>query len=217
MKFLLRSICSNCSIAMLLLMAGCSAEHEVVEVATIESVEHIENIEIAEEISMDSEWPSLDLYKAEIFIDAFYSFQPEALQALLTEADESAEAILYYQGWANGGNYKVIERKPCIPLADGRIECAITVEDDPVLALNTGFHVTDTFTLSFDSGSIVSIETSSNDQPIYYEARAWVEENMPEVMTGPCLARSEGGNTPADCARAMTEGYARFYAAEIAE
>ena len=202
MKSLFGRIFTPC---ILFFIVGCSLESEVLEAE-----------DVAEVLS-GPDSPFSDLDRAEVFIDAFYSFQPEALQALLTETDDSAGAILYYQGWANGGNYKVIERNPCIALTDGRVECSITVEDDPVLALNTGFQVTDTFTLSFDSGSIISIETSSNDQPIYYEARAWVEENMPEVMTGPCLARSEGGNTPADCARAMTEGYARFYAEEIAD
>jgi hypothetical protein len=82
-----------------------------------------------------------------------------------------------------------------------------------VVELKTGFNVTDTFHLTFDGSAIASIETSSNDQPIYYEARKWVEENMPDVMTGPCLDRSNGGTTPGDCARAMTQGYKQFYAA----
>jgi hypothetical protein len=96
------------------------------------------------------------------------------------------------------------------------LSCAITVQDDPVLALKTGFNVTDTFALTFEDGHIVSIETSSNDQPIYYEARKWVVENMPEVMTGPCKDRNNGGKTPGDCARAMTAGYAKYYATVVA-
>ena len=51
--------------------------------------------------------------------------------------------------------------------------------------------MTDTFHLSFEGENIVDVQTSSNDQPIYYEARQWVEENMPEVMAGPC--RRENG------------------------
>jgi hypothetical protein len=92
-------------------------------------------------------------------------------------------------------------------------QCPITVQDDPVVELKTGFNVTDTFHLTFDATQITSIKTSSDDQPIYYEARKWVEANMPEVMTGPCLDRNKGGKTPGDCARAMTDGYKQFYAA----
>ncbi len=149
-----------------------------------------------------------ELAQAEAFIDAFYSFEPEQLKPLLAQADDSAARIMNYQGWAEGGNYKVIRRQPCEAESPTLIRCAITVEDDPVLALNTGFNVTDTFHLHFEEGHIASIETSSNDQPIYYEARSWVEKNRPEIMEGPC---SEEANTPGACARAMTEGYKAFY------
>ncbi len=155
-----------------------------------------------------------DLSKAEAFIDAFYSFDPERLRPMLDAAPESAQSILYYQGWAEGGNYKVLERGACAVDENQLVSCPITVQDDPVLALNTGFNVTDTFTLTFANGEIVKVETSSNDQPIYYEARAWVEREMPEVMTGPCKDRGAASATPGDCARAMTEGYRRFAASD---
>ena len=157
---------------------------------------------------------SADLSKAEAFIDAFYSFDPERLRPMLAAAPESAQSLLYYQGWAEGGNYKVLERGACAVDDKDLISCPITVQDDPVLALKTGFNVTDTFTLTFADGEIVKVETSSNDQPIYYEARAWVEREMPEVMAGPCKDRGAGGTTPGDCARAMTEGYRRFAASD---
>ena len=72
---------------------------------------------------------------------------------------ESAQAkLLDYQGWAEGGNYLVMERAPCTPVASDQIDCAITVQDDPVLALETGFNVTDTFHLSFDGENIVDVK-----------------------------------------------------------
>ena len=151
-----------------------------------------------------------NLSTAEALIDAFYSFDAKRLKPYLTEAPASAAAILYYQGWAEGGNYVVLRRAPCVAENAELIHCAITVQDDPVLALQTGFNVTDTFTITFDGPSIVGIETSSNDQPIYYEARDWVLENMPEVMTGPCKGFFGDGKTPGDCARAITEGYRLF-------
>lgn len=157
-----------------------------------------------------------DLASAEALIDAFYSFDPEQLAPLLAHAPDSAESILYYQGWAEGGNYKIVERADCVAESADTISCAITVEDDPVLALQTGFNVTDTFTLTFKDGLITAIDTSSNDQPIYYAARDWVREQNPEIMNGPCKDSFAGGKTPGDCARAMTEGYRQYYQQVVA-
>lgn len=151
-----------------------------------------------------------NLNTAERFIDAFYSFDRERLGAIVKSAGESGQRILYYQGWAEGAHYKVLNRAPCAPESAQTIACPITVQDDPVLALKTGFNVTDTFHLTFDGTSLVTIDTSSNDQPVYHQARDWVKRQMPEVMTGPCKGFFEGGSTPGDCARAMTEGYRRF-------
>jgi hypothetical protein len=151
---------------------------------------------------------------AEAFIDAFYAFDPAALERLLASAPESAPAMLYYQGWAEGGNYKIVERRLCEAASSDVVRCAITVQDDPVLALDIDFHVTDTFTIGFEDGRIVSVENSSNDKQIYYDAFDWVTREMPEVMTGPCQGFFDGGPTPGDCARAMTEGYRRFAASD---
>ncbi len=151
---------------------------------------------------------------AEAFIDAFYSFDPEQLAPLLAAAGESKAQMLYYQGWAEGGEYQIVERKACAGETPDKITCPITVQDNPVLALETGFFVTDTFSISFSDRKIVQVETSSNDQPIYYEARDWVKKEMPEIMAGPCKGFFAGGKTPADCARAMTEGYKQFMIAK---
>jgi len=149
---------------------------------------------------------------AETFIDAFYAFDREAMAALVKDAGDAGSRILWYQGWAEGGNYAIVKRGACELLEPGVVECPITVDDDPVLALKTGFKVTDTFTLTIEEGRIVDIKTRSNDQPIYYEARKWVEANYPELIEGPCAERGTAGGTPGDCARAMTEGYRRFAA-----
>ena len=151
---------------------------------------------------------------AESMIDAFYSFDPTRLEPLLAEAGEAREKILYYQGWAEGGNYKVLKRPGCVVESPTVVRCPITVEDDPVMALGSDFKVTDTFTLTFEGTTIVNVETSSDDQPIYYQARKWVEKNKPEIMDGPCKDRGAGGKTPGDCARAMTAAYAEFAASD---
>lgn len=158
-----------------------------------------------------------NLATAESMIDAFYSFDPDRLQPLLSEAGDAEGSILGYQAWAEGGNYIVMERAPCAMVPEGTIDCAITVQDDPVVALETGFNVTDTFHITFGGSTIVDVKTSSNDQPIYYEARRWVEENMPEVMEGPCKRTDGLRDTPGDCARAMTDGYSKFMEARKAE
>ena len=168
---------------------------------------------VAEDTATKTALEEQNRLTAEGFIDAFYSFDPEQLKPFLADTEESAPRLSYYQGWAEGGNYKVLDRGACEPKSPTLFQCPITVQDDPVVELKTGFNVTDTFHLTFDTTKITSIKTSSDDQPIYYEAREWVEANMPEVMTGPCLNRNKGGETPGDCARAMTEGYKQFYAA----
>src|SRR5690606_28476599 len=117
------------------------------------------------------------------------------------------------QAWAEGGHYMVLKRTPCALQENGTVTCPVTVRDDPVQALQTGYNVTDVFHLSFANGVIVNVDTSSDDQPIYHDARVWVAENMPEVMEGPCL-RDENGIrvTAGDCAVAMTAGYAKYKA-----
>ena len=155
----------------------------------------------------------VNLQTAERFIDAFYSFAPDRLAPLLAQAPESAAKILYYQGWAEGGNYKIVDRAPCVATSGTAINCPVTVQDDPVVALKTGFNVTDTFSLTFTNSAITAVDTSSNDQPVYFKAREWVAATMPEVMSGPCKGLNDGsGTTPGDCARAMTAGYAAFAA-----
>ena len=153
---------------------------------------------------------------AESFIDAFYSFDPAQLAPLMATAKESRPRLLYYQGWAKGGNYIVLNRAPCAVEEANKVACPVTVQDDPVVALQTGFNVTDTFHLTFEGETLVTVDTSSNDQPIYYEARKWVEANMPEVMAGPCKNRNTEDSTPGDCARAMTKGYKAYYDRVIA-
>lgn len=158
-----------------------------------------------------------NLEKAEGMIDAFYSFDPDKLHAFLSTAGESEAGILSYQAWAQGGNYKVMNRPPCAGESATSIVCPVTVQDDPMVQLETDFYVTDTFHLTFEDGDIVNVDTSSNDQPIYYEARVWIQENLPEVMNGPCKRTDGMRDTPGDCAVAMTDGYKQFMEAKKAE
>jgi hypothetical protein len=128
--------------------------------------------------------------------------------ALLKKAEAS---ILYYQAWAEGGNYKVKNRRECQFTDQGTVKCPITVEDDLVLALKTGFLVTDTFEITFVNSEIQKIETSSDDQPIYYEARDWVKVNRPEIMQTVCNEMWKNVENAGDCVRAMHQGYKAYF------
>ena len=151
---------------------------------------------------------------AEAFIDTFYSFNSTALEVALSQASSSIPSVVYYQGWAEGGNYKIVARKPCVIQELNVASCSVTVEDDPMLALGIDFNVTDTFTISFIDGVIVAVETSSNDMQIYFDARDWVLTELPELVAEACEGFFNGGSTPNECARLMAEGYRRFAASE---
>ena len=151
----------------------------------------------------------IDAKAAETFIDAFYSFDQDSLKSLLDNTDDSANSILFYQGWAEGGNYEVMRRSNCYASADSVITCPVTVKDDLIQALQLDLFVTDTFHLTIANGDILSIETSSNDPPLFYEARQWVRDNRPELTEIPC---SEDSNSPGDCVRAVVMGFKEFMA-----
>ena len=152
------------------------------------------------------------LKTSEAFIDAFYSFDPAALEAILQSADESSQMeILYYQGWAEGGNYEVLDRKPCA--GESEISCAITVKDDLIGALQLDFDVTDTFTLGFSGAQIASVRTSSNDPQVVGQAFEWVDANY-DFEDNVCQDRFAGGTTPGECIEAIVAGFAEFRASD---
>jgi hypothetical protein len=149
---------------------------------------------------------------AKEFINAFYSFNSDTLASILSHASESQPSILYYQKWAECGNYIIIKKHNFFERNDSLIICPITVKDDLIGALNIDFNVTDTFHLTIIDGQIHSVQTSSNDPDLYYEAKQWVRQNRPQVIQGPCMGILEGGPTPCDCVRAMVKGFTEFIA-----
>jgi hypothetical protein len=151
---------------------------------------------------------------SEALIDTFYSFKKDQLEAALMSAKSSIPSVVFYQGWAEGGNYKIVNRLPCIAKKQNLVSCSITVQDDLMLALKIDFHVTDTFDISFEEGRIFSVETSSNDLDVFWTAREWVNQKHPELIKKPCQGIWDGGPTPAACVRAMVEGYTRFAASK---
>ena len=150
------------------------------------------------------------LVAAEAVLDAFYSFDPTRLRTAMADAPTSMPQILYYQGWAQGGNYVVLDRRPCRFENSLKISCDITVKDDLIAALRTGYHVTDTFHFKLQGGRIASIATSSNDPPEFEQALDWLRRERPDVMAGPCRGIFAGGPTPQDCVRAVVKGFENF-------
>ena len=93
------------------------------------------------------------------------------LEQALASAGDSKESLLYHQGRTEGGNYEIVERKHYAVKSLNIVSCPITVKDNPMRALAVDFFVTDTFEITFEDRRVSSVETSSNDVPIYYQAR----------------------------------------------
>ncbi|NOS90835.1 MAG: hypothetical protein HOP30_02830 [Cyclobacteriaceae bacterium] len=144
------------------------------------------------------------------FVDAFYSFDHDSLQTVLSEAASSQPNILYYQKWAECGHYQIVQRNQPVQKNDSVILVPVTVNDDLMPALEIDFHVTDTFHIVVRDGKIRSVETSSNDPEIYHEAKAWVQQNHPELVDKPCEGIWNGGATPCECIQGFIKGFGDF-------
>ncbi|HMG93242.1 MAG TPA: hypothetical protein VK589_24465 [Chryseolinea sp.] len=153
-----------------------------------------------------------NLVIANEFIDAFYSFNRDSLESILSEAKLSQPSILYYQKWAECGNYKVITRNDFIGKNDSIVLCPVTVKDDLMAGLNINFNVTDTFHLTITQGRIRSVVTSSNDPDVYYDAKEWVKQNRPDLIEKTCEGIWAGGPTPCECILGMIKGFKEFVA-----
>ena len=129
---------------------------------------------------------------------------------MLFSAEESQPNILYYQKWAECGHYEVVSRNALVQKNDSLILAPVTVKDDLMAALKIDFNVTDTFRIAIRNGKIRSVETSSNDPAVYYEAKAWVKKNHPELIEKPCEGIWEGGPTPCECIQGMLKGFGAF-------
>ena len=141
------------------------------------------------------------LAAAEAFRSTFYTFDGNALAALLGDSPNAGFA-LFYQGWARGANYGVLDAMPCEPTPDDRFRCSTTVEDDLLKALEIlDFNVTDTFTIEIDDdGTIGTIMLTSDDPPEVRAAFDWVFANRPELFQNECQGFFDGGPTPSECA-----------------
>lgn len=144
------------------------------------------------------------------FIDIFYSFNTDSLQALLSGAKKSQPEILYYQKWAACAHYRIVDRSHYLEKSDSLVVFPVTVKDDLMAALAIDLHVTDTFHISFQKGKIRSIKTSSNDIAEYYEAKEWVNKNRPELVKKACEGIWEGGPTPCECVLGMIKGFSEL-------
>ena len=154
------------------------------------------------------------------FIDAFYSFNEDSLKLSLSyteKSDPSILTILYYQKWAECGNYEVLNRAECIEKNDSLVICPVTVKDNLMKALQLDLNVTDTFHIIIKDRKIRSVQTSSNDPDVYYEAKDWIKQNRPELIEKPCEDAWEGGPTPCECIKGTIQGLAEFKANEVSQ
>jgi hypothetical protein len=158
----------------------------------------------------------IELKHAEKLIDAFYSFDANKLNIALTTAQSSKPLLIFYQGWAKGGNYKIVNRMPCTQTsADEKnqnlnVSCSITVKDDLMKALGVPFDVTDTFHLTFLEETLIDVTTSSNDLQVFRDAEKWVWATQCGRIKEVCKGYFKGGATPGKCVKAMVKGYADF-------
>lgn len=155
-----------------------------------------------------------NLAAAEAFVTGFYSFDSGDLETNLSSAPVIAPTFLYYQGWAEGANYIVLDRMACEASGLVEVKCAITVEDDLLKALDLDFNATDTFTLQVVEGEIVGGNFEGDDPEIVGLAFEWVDANRPELNDGVCAGFFEGGPTPGECARAFVQGFKDFAASD---
>jgi hypothetical protein len=144
------------------------------------------------------------------FVDAFYSFNRDSLQIVLSEAKDSQPNILYYQKWAECGHYEILERSKYMAKNDSVVLFPVTVKDDLMEALEIDFHVTDTFHIIVRNGKIHSVETSSNDPETYHEAKEWVKQNRTELIDKECDGIWNEGLTPCECIYGFIRGFSDF-------
>ncbi len=154
----------------------------------------------------DNQYPE-KLELAEAFITSFYSWQPNRINGSIADA-ESQSSVLYYQGWAEAGNYQIKNRQPCYEARNGLVYCAITVTDD--IGGTLGYIATDTFELSISDDQIETVQFAGDDPFIFTMVLAWMYFTKPEVFDGPCKDMFAGGTTPGICVRAVIDG-AREY------
>jgi hypothetical protein len=156
-----------------------------------------------------------DLAAAEAVIDAFYTFDPEQLAPFLESASPGAIAFLtFYQGWAEGANYVIVDRRPCEKTAHWYVECNVTVEDDLMAALGVESPVVDSFRLFLNGGSVTTVELASDDPAVLEEAFSWTFEHRAELFEdgAACQQLFEGGPTPGACAEAVVAAFSEFTA-----
>jgi hypothetical protein len=79
-----------------------------------------------------------------------------------------------------------LNRADCEEKNDSLVICSVTVKDDLMSALQLDLNVTDTFNIIIKDKKIRSVQTSSNDPDVYYEAKDWIKQNRPELIEKPC-------------------------------
>lgn len=148
-----------------------------------------------------------NLLAAEKMLDAFYSFDQPALTKLLTPGDD-ADRVLYYQAWAQAANYRIKKRRPCVVNEEATILCAITVFDDFGETLD--YTATDTFYLIVKDNKVVAASFEGDDPLVFSVLYVWMRVFRSELFDGACKDMFEGGDTPAQCSKAVVQAARDF-------
>jgi len=148
-----------------------------------------------------------DLVVAERMLDAFYNFDPQSL-TLSLEPGEDADRVLYYQAWAEAANYRIKERRACEVNEERGIVCSITVFDDFGKTLD--YTATDTFYLKVDGDRVVAASFEGDDPMIFTVLYGWMMVFRSELFEGACKDMFEGGDTPAECSKAVVQAARDF-------
>lgn len=140
---------------------------------------------------------------AEAALDAFYSWDAESLAAMIS-TPQDRDRLVYYQGWAQGADYQVQTRRPCRLTPDASqavVTCAVTVTDN--FGKTLGYIATDTFTFTVREAMISTVWFEGDDPPVFAQLLESIQQNQPEILTGPCKDMFAGGTTPGACAQAV--------------
>jgi hypothetical protein len=148
-----------------------------------------------------------DLIVAERMLDTFYHFDSQALSRLL-EAGEDADRVLYYQAWAEAANYRIKDRSACELNDEMMIVCSITVFDDFGKTLD--YTATDTFYLTVKGDKVVAARFEGDDPMIFTVLFLWIKVFRSEIFEDACKDMFEGGDTPAECSKAVVQAARDF-------
>ncbi len=142
------------------------------------------------------------------FLDAYYSGDPAAIEALTAE-DAPLQNTLYSQAYDEASNVEVVERSCTVTAERTGVTCTTLTTDDVSTILGTAEMGTE-FVLRVVDDEILGVSINLDNPRQIDDLFTWITTTRPDIMEGPCAGvRSSLG--PADeCAIATTAAAAEF-------